>query len=182
MLCQEGADPSATLAVTFTNKATTEMKQRIVSEMWNLAQGSPSPFRDVVKAMLRRDGVIDDDGPAAEQLITRRAAQALHNILHRYDDFHVLTIDTFFHGLLTALAHELGLFAGCGVEIDDEQVSAQAVREILQQNGIEAAVSLRDGTLYVTPARPADAPRVRGLLQENCGSLPYTVQGGGDAP
>ena len=63
-----------------------------------------------------------------------------------------------------------------------EQVSAQAVREILQQNGIEAAVSLRDGTLYVTPARPADAPRVRGLLQENCGSLPYTVQGGGDAP
>ena len=33
VLCQEGADPSATLAVTFTNKATTEMKQRIVSEM-----------------------------------------------------------------------------------------------------------------------------------------------------
>lgn len=63
-----------------------------------------------------------------------------------------------------------------------EQVSAQAVREILQQNGIEAAVSLRDGTLYVTHARPADAPRVRQLLQENCGSLPYTVQGGGDAP
>lgn len=63
-----------------------------------------------------------------------------------------------------------------------EQVSAQAVREILQQNGIEAAVSLRDGALYVTPARPADAPRVRQLLQENCGSLPYTVQSGGDAP
>ena len=56
------------------------------------------------------------------------------------------------------------------------------VKEILQQNGIEAAVSLRDGTLYVTPARPADAPRVRQLLQENCGSLPYTVQSGGDAP
>ena len=131
VLCQEGADPSATLAVTFTNKATTEMKQRIVSEMWNLAQGSPSPFRDVVKALLRRDGVIDDDGPAAEQLITRRAAQALHNILHRYDDFHVLTIDTFFHGLLTALAHELGLSAGCGVEIDDEQVSAQAASRLI---------------------------------------------------
>ncbi len=131
VLRTEGADPSSTLAVTFTNKATTEMKQRIVSEMWTLAQGYPSPFRLVVKSLLRRDGIIGDDDQAAELLLTRRAARALQNILHRYDDFHVQTIDTFFHSLLTALAHELGLSAGCGVEINDEQVSAQAASRLI---------------------------------------------------
>ena len=62
------------LAVTFTNKATEEMKQRIVGELNALANGSPSGYMGDLERDLGLDG----------QTIRRRAADARTKILHDY--------------------------------------------------------------------------------------------------
>lgn len=76
------------LAVTFTNKATEEMKQRIVGELNALANGSPSGYMGDLERDLGLDG----------QTIRRRAADARTKILHDYSRFTVLTIDKFSSG------------------------------------------------------------------------------------
>lgn len=73
------------LAVTFTNKATEEMKSRILKEIHTLASGAPSPYLTQLCSELRLD----------ERSVRRRAAEVRSKILHDYSRFTVLTIDTF---------------------------------------------------------------------------------------
>lgn len=113
------------LAVTFTNKATAEMKERIIDELCAMASSagrSPSGFMRKVMELL--PGI-----DAAE--LCRRAHTALRAILHDYDNFRVQTIDAFFQSLLGALAHDLGLSAGLKVDINDREVINGAVERLL---------------------------------------------------
>ncbi|MDY2779680.1 MAG: UvrD-helicase domain-containing protein, partial [Alloprevotella sp.] len=111
------------LAVTFTNKATAEMKTRILAELWNLAHGEPDrDFVEKLKELL--PGVSDDQ-------IKSRAARALGELIHNYEDFHIETIDSFFQSVLASLARELGLTASYNLEIDDRKVIAQAVDHLM---------------------------------------------------
>lgn len=113
------------LAVTFTNKATAEMKERVLHELKHLAEATgenESGFEKKVSALLPR---------LSREELRHRAATALHAILHDYDHFHVTTIDSFFQSLLTAVAHELGLPAGFRVEIDDGRVVNLAADRLL---------------------------------------------------
>ena len=87
------------LAVTFTNKATEEMKSRILKEIHALASGAGSAYLDSLCRELRLD----------EQTVRKRAAEARSRILHDYSRFTVLTIDTFFQRILRAFIKELGL-------------------------------------------------------------------------
>lgn len=113
------------LAVTFTNKATTEMKQRVLKELWDMGYKAGYSVSDFFQTVARKCPGVDN------RQICERAKAALHAILHDYDYFHVKTIDAFFQNLLTSLAHELGLSAGAGVEIDDKRVIEQAVDNLL---------------------------------------------------
>ena len=113
------------LAVTFTNKATAEMKQRVLKELWDMGYKAGYSASDFFQTVARKCPGVDN------RQICERAKAALHAILHDYDYFHVKTIDAFFQSLLTSLAHELGLSAGAGVEIDDKRVIEQAVDNLL---------------------------------------------------
>lgn len=111
------------LAVTFTNKATAEMKERILQELWELANnGHKTGFADHVLQLLPH---------VSWPELRRRAARTLHAIVHDYDHFYVETIDAFFQSLLVTLAHEMGLSMGFRVELDDNSVIQKAVDRLL---------------------------------------------------
>lgn len=62
-----------------------------------------------------------------------------------------------------------------------DTVSADAVRQVLENSGIEASVSLQDGVCVVILAHDSDRAAAESLLAANCGQLPYRLDGG-DTP
>lgn len=111
------------LAVTFTNKATEEMKLRILSQLYGLWKKLPDS-RDYLKEV---STALDMN----EDVISQRAKDALHLLLHNYHFFRVQTIDTFFQAVLRNLAKELQLNANLKVELNTKEVVDLAVDEII---------------------------------------------------
>lgn len=89
------------LAVTFTNKATAEMKDRILKELYSRSKEDP------------------------------RAKALLANLLHDYSAFAVSTIDTFFQHTLRAFSHEIGQFAQYQIELDRKSLIHESMDRIL---------------------------------------------------
>lgn len=115
------------LAVTFTNKATEEMKTRILREINKLAAGEESGYMGALCRDLNLDG----------QTVRERAKAARTNILHDYSRFTVLTIDTFFQRILRAFIIELGIELDYTVELDPTTIlekSADALVEGIRDN------------------------------------------------
>lgn len=131
VLTAGGGEYAHILAVTFTNKATSEMKDRIISQLYGIAHDLPSS-RPYLEA-LRRSLAQEPEAPTDDHELRLRCRQALHQILHNYSQFRVGTIDSFFQTILRGLAHELGLTANLQVEINDEEVLSEAVDRIVDR-------------------------------------------------
>lgn len=112
------------LAVTFTNKATEEMKMRILSQLYGIWKNleSSKPYMEKIKEEL---GV-------SENIISKNAGIALTLLLHNYNYFKVETIDSFFQSVLRNLARELDLTPNLRIELNDYQVEEQAVDNIIE--------------------------------------------------
>lgn len=113
------------LAVTFTNKATEEMKERILSQLYGIWKKLPSSD-DYLKEVMNSLQIDQDTA-------SKKAGIALHQLLHDYSYFRVETIDSFFQTVLRNLARELDLTANLRVELNDEQVEEQAVDLLIEQ-------------------------------------------------
>lgn len=107
------------LAVTFTNKATEEMKMRILSQLYGIWKQLPDS-----DSYLQR--ILVETGLPG-RTISQRAGEALHLLLHNYNYFRVETIDSFFQSVLRNLARELDLTANLRISLNDTQVEEQAV-------------------------------------------------------
>jgi ATP-dependent exoDNAse (exonuclease V) beta subunit len=129
---------SRILAVTFTNKATEEMKMRIISQLYgishNLSDSERYLEKVIEKSHLRREVIVE------------RAQKALSLLLHHYSNFRVQTIDAFFQSVFRNLAHELGLHASLRVGLNDKQVEEAAVDNIINnlQEGNEVLTWIRE--------------------------------------
>jgi len=112
-----------TLAVTFTNKATAEMKSRIISEIYYLAYGLNSAYESFIKIEF---GI-------SETEIQEKAKLILHNILHDFSRFSIETIDRFFQKIMQSFTREIGLQLGYNLELDNKKV----LRKVIDQLWLE---------------------------------------------
>jgi len=105
------------LAVTFTNKATDEMKSRILKELHALSQGERSDYRAGLMAEFRMDA----------QMVNERAKHILTTILHDYSSFSISTIDRFFQQVIRSFARDIGVHGGYNLELDNSSTLEQSV-------------------------------------------------------
>ncbi len=111
------------LAVTFTNKATEEMKMRILSQLYGIWKGLPESD-NYLQVIVEKTGY-------PTELIRERAGQGLSNLLHNYNYFRVETIDTFFQSVLRNMARELDLTTNLKIGLNDVQVEELAVDQLI---------------------------------------------------
>ena len=144
------------LAVTFTNKATEEMKSRILHEIDTLASGKKSPYMDDLCKELMLN----------EQQIRKRALRARTLILHNYSRFSVLTIDKFFQRIIRAFIKELGIDLNYNIELDPSQLLARGADNLV--NKIAKNEELRKWLLEFAEERLTNGYRwdMRGDLRQ----------------
>lgn len=136
------------LAMTFTNKATAEMQQRILLRLFELAEvpasitGSgkdmhlkgPDYLEDFVKELGGANQLCDVEAPLViAGKLASLAGKALALLLENYSDFKVSTIDSFFQLVLRTLAYETDHNDNYQVELDSEFLSQMAVDGTLEE-------------------------------------------------
>ena len=112
------------LAVTFTNKATEEMKMRILSQLYGIWKQLPESD-NYLNNIQEKTGL-------APNVISERAGMALNNLTHNYNYFRVETIDTFFQSVLRNMARELDLTTNLRIGLNDYQVEELAVDQLIE--------------------------------------------------
>ncbi|MCV9385221.1 UvrD-helicase domain-containing protein [Reichenbachiella ulvae] len=110
------------LAVTFTNKATQEMKSRIVDTLREISKSEPPMAKDLMED-LKMDAAT----------LKQRADKVLKTLLHNYSFFAVTTIDAFFQKVVRSFAREIGIHSGFKIELDQNKVLSEVIDRLIQQ-------------------------------------------------
>ncbi len=119
------ADFQHVLAITFTNKATEEMKKRILEQLRDMAAGRPTDMQNQIEQEFAHFPQKLD--------IKSRATKVLDNILHNYSRFAISTIDHFFSQLVRSLARELRLNLNYEIDVDDDTAMQEALQNLYSQ-------------------------------------------------
>jgi ATP-dependent exoDNAse (exonuclease V) beta subunit len=113
------------LAITFTNKASQEMKERVLDGLRKLKEGKDDRFI--------RDYHLHTGLPPHE--LAEKADTLLTNILHSYGHLNILTIDKFVHRIIRSFSRELGLSTNFELAFDFDDIATRCIDEVLQELG-----------------------------------------------
>ncbi|WP_052172462.1 UvrD-helicase domain-containing protein [Psychroserpens jangbogonensis] len=117
------------LALTFTNKAVGEMKERIIETLKSFSnesifESSNSMFETIAK-----------DLNLEPKALHERSKILLHTMVHNYAAFDISTIDKFNHKLIRTFAHDLKLPVNFEVELDTKTMLGKAVDKLIDKAG-----------------------------------------------